>query len=182
MADLTTVAAVKQWLGVTSADHDTLLASLVSGVSAWIQSRIERVILSAVYAETRNGDGRDVAFVVNTPLTAVSSVKVNGVAIPARAAYGQSGFSFDEDCIYLEGYCFTRGRQNVQLGYTSGLAAVPDDLNMATMKLCAIGYRERERIGLSSKGLNGEQTNFLVKVMPEDVRDVIDNYRRVVPV
>jgi hypothetical protein len=45
VADLTTVANVKQWLGIKSAtDDDTLLASLVSGVSRWIQKWLSRTI------------------------------------------------------------------------------------------------------------------------------------------
>jgi hypothetical protein len=183
VADLTTVANVKQWLGIKSAtDDDTLLASLVSGVSRWVQKWLSRTIISAVYAETLNGNGKEAIFLVNTPITAVSSVVVNGVAIPARTSVLGNGYTFDEDAIYLVGYCFTKGVKNIQLGYTAGFADVPEDLELAAKKLCAIGYKERDRIGQSSKGLAGEQTNFIVKDLPSDVELILDRYKRVVPV
>lgn len=183
MAELTTVANVKQWLGIKSGtDDDTLISSLVIGVSRWIQKYLSRTILTAVYSETLNGNGKDTLFLVNTPITAVSSVVVNGVAIPARTSVVGSGYTFDEDAIYLIGYSFTKGVQNIQLGYTAGFADVPADLELAAKKLVGMSYREKDRIGQSSKGLAGEQTNFIVKDLPTDVELVLTRYRRVVPV
>jgi hypothetical protein len=183
VADLTTVAAVKQWLGIKEATtDDTLLAALVSGVSRWIQKWLSRTIATGSYTETLNGNGKDALFLVNTPITAVSSVVVNGVAIPARTSVLGSGYTFDEDAIYLVGYCFTKGVQNVQLGYTAGYTSTPEDLELATKKLVGMSYRERDRIGQSSKALQGEQTNFIVKDLPADVELILDRYKRVVPV
>lgn len=182
MADLTTVANVKSWLGVGAATDDTLLASLVSGVSAWIQEWLGRTIASGTYAETLNGSGKAVLFLLNYPVTAVSSVSVDGVNIPARTAIGGSGYTFDKDCLYLAGYCFTRGIQNVQLSYTAGFAAVPADLELATKKLIGLSYKEKDRIGVSSKGLAGEQTNYIVKDLPADVEHILQSYKRVVPI
>jgi hypothetical protein len=183
VADLTTVAAVKKWLGIKDAtDDDTLLSSLVSGVSRWIENWLSRTIASATYAETLDGNGKDAIFLTNTPITAVSSVKVNGVSIPARASVTGSGYTFDEDGIYLVGYCFTKGRRNVDLGYTAGFASTPEDLELATKKLVGMSYKEKDRIGQSSKGLAGEQTNFIVKDLPADVECILQNYKRVVPV
>lgn len=188
MADLTTVAAVKQWLGVganaaagstASTIDDTLLAALVSGVSAWIQNWLERQILSAPYTKTVNGNGKQTLFLANTPITAVTALVVDGVSIPARTSVTGSGYTFDDDAIYLVNYCFTRGVQNVQLGYTGGLASVPADLDLAAKKLVGMSYRERDRIGLSSKGLATEQTNFIITDLPKDVQNILWQYRRV---
>jgi hypothetical protein len=182
VADLTTVAALKPWLRLISVADDTLLASLVSGVSAWIQNWIGRIIESESYTDTLNGNGKTVLCFLHYPVTAVTSVTIDGVAIPARSAPGQSGFYFDSDFLYLDGYCFTKNSaQNVVLVYVAGFAAVPLDLGLAANKLCAISYRELDRQGLSSKGLAGEQTNFIVTDMPKDVLSILQSYKRVVP-
>jgi hypothetical protein len=183
VADLTTVAALKPWLRLTSVADDTLLASLVSGVSAWIQEWLGRIIASATYTDTLNGNGKTALCFLHYPVTAVTSVTIDGVAIPARAVPGGSGYYFDSDFLYLDGYCFTqKSNQNVVLVYTAGFASVPLDLALATNKLCAISYRELDRQGLSSKGLAGEQTNFIVTDMPKDVISILQSYKRVVPV
>lgn len=182
MADLTTLAAVKQWLNVTATTDDALLASLVSGVSAWVQSWLSRQILSASYSDTLNGNGKDLVFLKNAPITAVASVSVDAVAIPVRTAIGQSGYYFDDDAVYLDGYSFTKNRQNVIVAYTAGYAAVPLDLELATKKLVGMSYKEKDRIGQSSVGLAGSQTNFIITDLPKDVQSILWQYRRVVPV
>jgi hypothetical protein len=183
VADLTTVAALKSWLRLSSAADDTLLASMVSGVSAWIQEWLGRIIASGSYTDTLNGNGKTVLCFLHSPVTAVTSVTIDGVAIPARTAPGGSGFYFDSDFLYLDGYCFTKNsRQNVVVVSTAGFAVVPFDLGIATNKLCAISYRELDRQGLSSKGLAGEQTNFIVRDLPQDVENILQSYKRVVPI
>jgi hypothetical protein len=154
----------------------------VSGVSVWIEQWLSRSIESANYIETLNGSGKEVIFLVNFPITAVASVVVNGIPTPARTAFGGAGYTFDNDAIYLDGFCFTKGRQNIQLSYTAGFAAVPADLELAAKKLVGMSYRERDRIGQSSKGLAGEQTNFIIKDLPSDVQNILYSYKRVVPV
>lgn len=182
MADLTSLANVKQWLGVSAATDDTLLTRMVSGVSAWIQEWIGRTIASTVYTETLNGNGKNVLFLLNYPVTAVASVLVDNVAIPARPAIGQAGYSFDKDAIYLDGYAFSPGRQNVVIQYTAGFASVPADLEQAAIELCALRYKDKDRIGVSSKSIGPEHVTFFMKDFPDDVQNVLWSYKRVVPV
>lgn len=182
MADLTSIANVKLWLGVSSAADDTLLTRLVSGVSAWIQEWLGRTIASGSYTETLNGNGKTVLAFANYPVTAVASVTVDGVAIPARTVIGGSGYTFDKEFIYLDGYCFTSGHQNVVVQYTAGYSAVPADLEQAAIELIALRYRDKDRIGVSSKSIGPEHTTFFMKDFPDDVANVLWSYKRVVPV
>lgn len=178
MGDLTTLAAAKGWLNVTGTSDDTLLTRLISGVSAAAQQRMGRIIASASYTDTRNGTGKSVMGFPTQPATAVSSVLVDGVAIPARSAPGASGYTFDVQLLRLIGYSFTKGVQNVVLAYTAGYATTPLDLEQAVIEIVAHKYRERDRIGQTSKILAGETVNFLRDV-PIDALRVIDQYERV---
>jgi hypothetical protein len=183
VADLTTVANVKLWLGVASGTDDTLLARLVSGVSAWIQEWLGRIIGSAPYTDTLNGNGKTVLAFLRYPVTAVTSVTIDGLVIPARTVLGGSGFYFDADFLYLDGYCFTQNsRQNVVIVYTAGFAATPLDLEQAAIELIALRYKDKDRIGVSSKSIGNEHVTFFSKDFPDDVANVLQSYKRVVPI
>lgn len=176
--DLTSLANVKAWIGVTTTTDDALLTRLVSAVSTAVQNRLNRTIASTGYTETRNGNGRVALQLTNYPVTAVASVTVDTTVIAARTAPTAAGFTFDERLVYLQGYCFTKGQQNVAISYTAGYAATPLDLEQATIEICALKYQSRTRIGLGSKGLAGETTTFL-KDVPPDLLVMIDQYKRV---
>lgn len=180
MPDLTTLANVKSWISVTGASDDALLTRLITATSAAVEQYCERTFASAAQTVTRNGNDKSVMPFPNAPVTAVASVTVDGTAIPARPSVTGSGFSFDEQYLYLAGYRFTRGMQNVVLAFTSGFSATPGDLEQAVIDVVAFKYRGRERIGQASKILQNETVTFLRDV-PPDVMRVLDNYRRVVP-
>lgn len=125
MADLTTVAHVKQWLNIAaglSAD-DALLARIVTAFSSHIQSWLNRVFGVATYAEKRNGQGGAIMAFINYPVVSVQSLKIGTTTIPASID-GSAGYVFDERGMYLIGYAFTRGMQNILINYTAGYQAV----------------------------------------------------------
>ena len=57
MADLTTLANVKGWLGVTATTDDALLSRLISAASDYVQTWLNRTIATQTYSETRDGSG-----------------------------------------------------------------------------------------------------------------------------
>lgn len=186
MADLTTLANVRQYLnstGVTAnATDDALLTRLVSAASAFVQRWLDRDFLLASYVETRSGTGTTLLIPRQFPVVSVTQLSIDGVSIPARgSSVIASGYFFDDDYIYLNGYEFSRGRANVVITYQAGYSVVPFDVEQGVIEIVALRYRERDRIGLASKGLNGEQTNFILKDIPASARMMFEQYKRVVP-
>jgi hypothetical protein len=183
MGDLTTLATTKAWLGIpTGTTEDTLLNRLITAASGFIQSWLNRQLLSASYTETRDGHGGPTMVFANYPVTAVASVTVDGVAIPAAASVLANGYRFTGTMISLAGYLFTRGTGNVTLVYTAGYAAVPSEIEQACLELIGYKYKERDRIGHESKSLAGEVVTFITKDMPEPVKAILKNYRKVAPI
>lgn len=176
--DLAKLSDVKSWVGLkdTNLDHDDDLSRLVSACSAAMQRVMERTIASADYRHAADGPGAAFMLVKNYPITRVSSVSVDGRTIdPARV-------SFDETAIYLSGgERFARGRQNVALRYTAGFDTVPFDLEQVCIETVGLRWRERDRIGLTSKGLQGETTSFSLADFSPMSRSVLDSYKRRVP-
>jgi len=181
-ADLATVADLIAWMGLENVDQATTdqLQRLVTATSIWIQEEISRTIRSLSYTETLDGHGGDRIMLCNYPVTAVASVSVDGQALPPSSGPGQPGFALANDLIVLRGYRFALGAANVVVVYTAGFATIPQDLTQACLELASLRWKERDRIGHVSKSLGGETVTFMVKAMPDSVRQMLGHYRRVV--
>lgn len=183
MADLTTLANAKQWLGLpeASTDDEALLTRLISSASEFIQTWLNRDIASQDYNEARDGTGGNRLVFAEYPVSAVSSVLVDGRAIPKAENILSVGYRFTDTMIILNGYVFTKGYGNVELSYTAGFASIPLELEQACIELVSLRFKERDRIGHQSKSLAGETVTFFIKDMPDSVLTILRNYRRVVP-
>ena len=182
-SDLTTLAAVKAWLGIgASTADDVVLQTLITAASNYLTSVMSLNILSATYNITRDGPGGYALSVKDYPITAVASVTVDGVAIPVSSGPGVVGYRFTEDQIILEGYRFCRGHGNVSATYTAGNATAPVELAQAVVEMVGLAFKEKDRIGHVSKVLAGETVTFTTKDVPPRVQVMINQNQRVVPI
>lgn len=183
MADLITVEEARAYMarsGASAPNDPTLLQMLVSGASEAIARYLQRELASGAREQVTNGAGGIVTTLREWPVTAVASVSVDGIAIPESTAEGEPGFTFDEIAVYLRGhYRFTRGVRNVRIGYTAGYATIPADVKLACAEIVTLRHKERDWIGIASKGLAGETVSFTQYEMPLAARQVLDRYRRV---
>lgn len=106
---------------------DALLARLITAVSTYIQTWLNRTIRNLPYTETRSGLGMPTMMLGHSPVTSVSSLTIDGQTVPARAALvlpqtaaSWSGYVFDEVRLMLSGWCFSRGFNNVTVSYAAG--------------------------------------------------------------
>src|SRR5438067_4319511 len=100
--DLCVLADVKAWLNIQTNAEDALLQNLIARGSMQMLRWMNRDhITTTTYTENR--DGNDALFILprNFPLISVSSVIVDGVAIPAATNQIGSGFVFDARKIML---------------------------------------------------------------------------------
>ena len=190
--DLTTLADVKAWLQVGAnpfpATDDALLARLITAASRFIETWLNRQILSADWLEIRDGGGgRRLAF-ANFPVSAVLSLTIDGLSItpapaPANVAGGfAAGYTFTATELALRGYVFTRRPHNVVVTYTAGYPSVPADIAQACIELVCQRYRERSRIGEVSKALGGGETvTYSQKDLSDDVKTILSQYRAAAP-
>jgi hypothetical protein len=181
MADLTTLANVKGWLGVTATTDDALLTRLISAASDYVQKWLNRTIAEQPYTETRDGTGGYVMMFANYPVSAVSSLTIDGVTIPAAGNAQGSGYLFSANKLVLVGgYQFTRGLQNVVVSYTAGFATTPNEIEQATIELISLRYKERDRIGQISKAIGGETVTFSQKDLSDAIQTTLTNYKKVI--
>jgi hypothetical protein len=135
----------------------------------------------------------------------VSSLSVNGVAIPASSGINNPGFVIDGSgksiairagfgspatgrltvgFSFLRGGCrgwsFGEGLQNVQVVYSAGYAATPFDIEFACRQMVAVNYKRRQWIDQGSQMMaNGAgSVSYRSWELPPEVRSVMEQYRR----
>lgn len=181
--DLATVEQVKGYLGISSVADDALLGRLITAASGYIQRWLNREFGEQSYTDKVSGRGGTTLMFRNYPVTAVASVSVNDQPIPVSPGAFQPGYVWDETSISLRGYTFATGKLNVSVTYTAGFlaTAIPAEITQACVEMVSMRYRERDRVGLVSKGLAGETISYSQKDMQESVRTILNNWRKVVP-
>ena len=173
MADFTTIANFKQYLGLVVATDDVLIASIITAVSAWVENYLTRNIHTAQYVDTVDGsDTKSITF-DNYPITAVSSVIVDGKTINA------SSYRWRNSSVTLIDGCIFSRRSIITVTYTAGYASIPVDLAQACIEIVAWRYKERDRVGQSSKSAGGHETvSYQTKDIPESAKTILNQYKR----
>ncbi len=186
---LTTVDALGNYLDPPTSGNrsDFLLRDLIKRASAVILANANLdVCYSAAQTETRNGNGKDRIVAKVTPITAVTSVTIDGVTVPAATSTIGSGYVFDDQMIYLRGYVFTQGYRNVVLSYAGGVAAgsqVASALEQACLVTCALWWKRRahiDQVSLSAPSGIGS-TSFLQVDIPKEAQTIINQFKRGAP-
>lgn len=179
--DLTTVDNVKGYLNLTSTVDDALIAQIITAESALMQGWISRSFGVVGYTDIFSGNGRNEHYMHNSPVVSITSVTVDGATIPAATTLQDAGYVVINEQLVLLKHTFTRGCINCQVIYQAG-QVVPADIAQACVELVAKRYRDRDRVGMVSKGLAGETTTYETKALPDHVKLILQQYKKVTPV
>jgi hypothetical protein len=171
--DLCTLQAVRDWLGVRNDDSDALLQRLITFESRTIEGHIGRPVLPEGRRDTVVGYGGATVMPPATPIRDIEGVAVDGARMPVNhdglTIWRRDGLNWPRNA-------------RIEITYAAGMDAVPFDIEQACIELVAFHYRERDRVGLASKGLAGETTAYITRAMPQSVEARLAPYRKVAPV
>lgn len=151
---LTTTAELKTHLRISGASEDTFLDQVRLGVEAAVLRYLGRSIESAEATEYYDGSGRESLVLRRRPLTAIATLHLD-----QSGRYGQLSGAFASSTLLVEGtdYMLPRVDQTegnggrvlrindvwphvrgcIKVKYTAGYTAVPEDLKLAVLTLCA---------------------------------------------
>lgn len=181
---LAALADVKEYLDLETSDttQDALLTNLIDRASSFIEMWLGRIVLSESYFDLRDGNGHRAMVFINNPITAVSSLKINGNIIPVSTDWNVPGYIIDNYQIVLIGYVFDKGIRNVSMSYTGGYATVPNDIKQACVELVAKKYKSRAWIGQRSKSVGGESVSFSTDDINAETKVILNNYKNVMTI
>lgn len=182
MGDLTTLAAYKAYSGKTNNDSDALLQTLITQVSSAVESYVGYPLLTATYSETYDGNGASALFLSKRPVTAVSVLEINGIAVLPSASYFDAGYVIDPKMVYLRNRVFALGARNVFITYTAGysnVGALPADIVGVVNETVNLRFKERDWAGYRSKSLAGETITFETSQFNKNALAVLQHYKAV---
>jgi hypothetical protein len=131
--DLTTLAAVKAWLGLPAAasPNDAAIAALITAASRAIYALLCRPgLLPQSYSETLDGESRRISL-RHWPVLSVSSLTVDDIVVPPVVPGVRHGYLLQsadvappgrQQAVDLFGWWPLCGRQNVTIAYRAGYA------------------------------------------------------------
>jgi hypothetical protein len=191
--DLVTLEQAYAWLGITAGSDDANLQLAISAYSQAIASWCSRNFVVSTYNEVYDGHGGGRLMTKNWPITAVSSLSVNGQPINAATGVPGIGYAFSDRSVVLGG-CdqFWRGLQNILITYTAGFDPIPADLQMACLEWLKAGYLTKGDAGFVTSRRAGDteekyaspfvQSGGAVVPMPATVYAILSQYKNTLPV
>lgn len=187
---LTTVAVAKSHLGIMPADtsQDDTLTRMINAASQKIEQYCDRKFKKRQYTDFYDGRGNDRLLLRNWPCDkptelwddAGNEFTSSTNLIDAADYTVEQSSDGGVGVILVNGIRFSRGNQNVKVVYQAGYASVPYDIEEACLFMVEYLYtmKQDRRVGVSSKGKNGESTQFRDD-MPTFILDILDRYKRV---
>lgn len=184
--DLSSAANVKTYLDISVTTWDTLLATLVTSCSVWIENycgglrfKNSGVDVTEYHDGDPNGEGKQIIFVRNTPIISVTSVSYATGALdsPTWEVYDPEFYYVRNDRsgeIFFDSLPI--GRQNIRVIYQGGYSSIPEDLSLACMQLVARVFNRRKSEGVLNESVGGASVSW-DKELSVDLRKTLNRYR-----
>lgn len=184
--DLTTTANVKSHLGISVTTWDTLLASLITSCSVFIENYCGGIRFKnsgSDVTEYHDGDpdaeGRKIIFVKNYPIISITSVSYSSGSLssPTWNVYDASSYYVQDN--NRGEICFETlpvGKQNIRVVYQGGYNSIPEDLALACILMVARMYTRRNSEGVTNESVGGASVNWSTELSTE-IRKTLNRYR-----
>lgn len=191
---LTSLAQVKQYLGLSATTHDALLEGLIEAVSAQFNAFCGRKLMARDYSHLSesptydpdnallSGSGYPELLLPQYPVISLTTMVVEGRSISASTG-GGVGWLLDSGAgvLSLIGMIFPRGGHNVGLVYRAGFGTAPPDLAQAAVEQSAVRFQEsaagQGRLGVSARTLADGSVSYHSGALLPQVKAVLERYR-----
>lgn len=182
--DLTTLATVKEVIGIGDTSQDTKLDRLITAASRRIMSFCDRRFVEETYTEVQHGRRSNSLLLRHFPATSVTSLHIdNEGTFGAETLVDATEYTLLDSSLLVmrSGRRFHVGVANVQVVYTAGylFTDLPEDLKDNANWLVEYMYQmsDDRRIGLQNKGKSGENTSYVTDI-PDFVKTGLMPYKR----
>lgn len=178
MTALVTKEEVKAYLVLTGNTSDALIDDLILAASAFVLRYCDRTAFTIQsFSERYNGTGTQTLVPDQFPITAVSSVRIDGVSIPASSDWPRAaGYTFNKYGVMVRGYKFTKDVLNVDISYSAGYTETPEDVKQAVIEMVSMKFKRKDRIGVSSKTIGQETISYSSSDVSADIKAVLNQH------
>ena len=179
--DLTTIAAVKTLTSVATAD-DVITQTLITKASVYANNYTGRILAQQTFTETYDGDGADILFLNNYPVTSVTTVHQDSdrafgsdTLVPATDYLTYA----DNRKLVGTGTRWFKDVQTIKVVYVAGyeIGSIPEDLVNAVTMLVDFWGKEYDahRFGVSSTGTDTNRLTY-EKNIPKEIKEMLNPY------
>ena len=184
LTDLDTAKNYLQLEMAETKDNNTVI-QFINSASWFCNSYTYRKLKSRSLTEYYSGDGENVIFTNNYPITAITNVYDD----PDRS-YGADTLIDSGDLVYMpndlaykivyDGGTFTRGIKNLKVEYTAGYETVPYDLEEACLQVVGMFWNNIDKgwLGVIAQTLADGNINIESTFIPKSALTILDVYRR----
>lgn len=139
-----TLENLKSYLDITGNGEDSKLQPLLDGVLAFLE-REYKIFPAKEITEYYNWDGTRKIFLKFRPFNTLTSVHVK--IGPDDRSPAETVEEYKDMGMLHVNFNMPKGYNNIRIIYNAGYTPFPDDVNLATLQLCAYQYRS---IGLEN--------------------------------
>lgn len=177
--EYTTLDDVRKYLGLatTFTTDDDFIGTLITSVSAQIESYCDRILAEHTVTEYLDGDGKSVIILSEYPINSITTIHDDvDRAYTSSTLIASTDYSYDDNGIVkLDGITTSIGINNIKIIYSAGYKVLPADLAMAVKKLVAYEYLLAKAGANSMKSENSEQ----LEAMKKEAYEVLDGYKKI---
>jgi hypothetical protein len=169
--DLTTLAAVKSYIGIANSNSDSDLSALITAVSSWFSRQTHRTWELQSYTEKFCGTHLRYYVPRMPDVQSITTVINDGTTLVLNTDY----IVIDNRVELLNYNTFTPGSWNCSCTYTAGFTTPPVDVELAIRDFVALIWRRKDRQDLVSRTIgSGETAVFRPDVTPWFIQTAID--------
>lgn len=178
---LTTTAKVKSYLQISSTNYDSLIETIVKGISSSIETYLNREV--GEQERTEYFDGSEKALILSSyPLQGEGLVvQVNRGTNLSPSWENVSGNDYDVEVevgVIALKYAVSSGIRRVRVTYTGGYAEVPFDLELVATQLSAKSFDQRKAQGKSKETYSTTSIDW-INTLTDEQKAVLNKYRNV---
>ena len=196
---LTTVARLKTFIGITVADDDAILESIINMMSDYVDKYCNRTFKKTTYTnEIYDGNGFHRLLLFNWPIdsdeTFTLDERANGQNVSSWSSIGSTLYYvlYADGILHLTGGIFRNTPRHYRVTYTAGYdfdnftpgntleSQGVGDLEYAVWKLCVKAFRKRKQsTDITSESIGDYSVSFRASVMADqEVKEILNSYKR----
>lgn len=184
--DLVTTANVKSFLDIQTTTWDTVIGTLVTSCSVWIENycggiRFKNSLsdITEYHSGDPYGEGNTSIFLSNIPIVGITSIASasGSLSSPTWTNYSAAtDYVVNTDTGEVKFLDLPVGVKNIKVVYQGGYANIPEDLQLACLELVARVFNKRKSYGASNESVGGASVTW-EKELEVDLRKTLNRYR-----